>query len=90
MHQHEPNHPSNLRFVPGSENDAKNNISLKVYNKAGIMVKNLYKGKKAAGTHTIKWDGTNNLDKALPSDIYFIILRKETVGNTVRKIVLLR
>jgi hypothetical protein len=68
-----------------SEEEAKNDISLKVYNKAGIMVKNLFTGKKPAGIHTMKLNG----DK-LPSDIYFISLKKGKSENLVRKIVLLR
>jgi hypothetical protein len=73
-----------------SEEEAKNDISLKVYNKAGIMVKNLFTGKKPTGIHTITWKGNNNLDKDLPNDVYFISLKKEKGENTVRKTVLLR
>jgi hypothetical protein len=65
-------------------------ISLKVYNKAGIMVKNLFTGKKPAGTHTITWNATDNLSKQLSSDVYFIVLRKEKGGRLIRKIILLR
>jgi hypothetical protein len=73
-----------------SEEEAERDISLKVYNKAGIMVKNLFTGKKPAGTHTITWNGNNNSDKALPNDVYFISLKKGKGENPVRKIVLLR
>jgi hypothetical protein len=73
-----------------SEEEAEKDISLKVYNKAGIMVKNLFTGKKPAGTHTITWNGNNNSDKALPNDVYFISLKKGKGENPVRKIVLLR
>jgi hypothetical protein len=73
-----------------SKEEAKEDINLKVYNKAGIMVKNLFTGKKPTGTHTIKWNGNNSLDKALPNDVYFISLKKGKEENLVRKIVLLR
>jgi hypothetical protein len=73
-----------------SEKDAKEDISLKVYNKAGIMVKNLFTGKKPTGIHTITWNATNNLSKTLPNDVYFITLKKGKGKNSVSKIVLLR
>ena len=73
-----------------SEKEAEEDISLKVYNKAGIMVKNLFSGRKPAGRHTITWNATNNLDKPLPNEIYFISLKKGTGENPVKKIVLLR
>jgi len=73
-----------------SEEEAEEDISLKVYNKAGIMVKNLFSGRKPAGRHTITWNATNNLDKPLPNEIYFISLKKGTGENPVKKIVLLR
>ncbi len=73
-----------------SKEEAEEDISLKVYNKAGIMVKNLFSGRKPAGRHTITWNATNNLDKPLPNEIYFISLKKGKGENPVRKIVLLR
>jgi hypothetical protein len=78
-----------IRFFV-SEKEAEEDISLKVYNKTGIMVKNLFSGRKPAGRHTITWNATNNLDKPLPNEIYFISLKKGTGENSVKKIVLLR
>jgi hypothetical protein len=69
-----------------SEEEAKEDISLKVYNKAGMVVKNLFAGKKPAGNHTINWRPS----ALLPNDIYFISLKKGNNENIVRKIVLLR
>jgi flagellar hook assembly protein FlgD len=68
-----------------SEEEAEEDISLKVYNKAGIMVKDLFRGKKPAGTHTITLNG----DK-LPNDVYFISLKKGKIENPIRKVILLR
>ncbi len=68
-----------------SEEEAEEDISLRVYNKAGIMVKNIFTGKKPAGIHTITLNGNK-----LPNDIYFISLKKGTEKNRVRKVVLLR
>jgi hypothetical protein len=73
-----------------SEEEAEEDISLKVYNKAGRTVKNLFTGRKKAGIHTIRWNGNNNLDKQLPNDVYFIALKKGKAENPVKKIVLLR
>jgi hypothetical protein len=68
-----------------SEEETKEDINLKVYNKAGIMVRNLFKGRKPAGTHTITLNG----DK-LANDIYFVSLKKGKKEQLVRKVVLLR
>ncbi len=68
-----------------SEEDTKEDINLKVYNKAGIMVKSLFRGKKPAGTHTITLNGNK-----LPNDIYFISLKKGKKEQIVRKVVLLK
>jgi hypothetical protein len=68
-----------------SEEEAEEDISLKVYNKAGIMVKSLFRGKKPAGTHLVTLNG----DK-LPNDVYFISLKKGKKEQLVRKVVLLR
>jgi len=68
-----------------SKEEAEEDISLKVYNKAGIMVKNLFQGKKPAGTHTITLNGNK-----LPNDIYFISLKKGKNEQLVRRVVLLR
>jgi hypothetical protein len=73
-----------------SEKDAKEDISLKVYNKAGMVVKNLFAGKKPAGRYGISWNGTNNSSQPLPNDIYFISLKKGEEKPLVKKIVLLR
>jgi hypothetical protein len=73
-----------------SEEEAKEDISLKVYNKAGMVVKNLFTGNIPAGNHTMNWHGTDNSSQPLPDDIYFISLVKEERKPLVKKIVLLR
>ncbi len=70
-------------YIP--EEESEEDISLKVYNKAGIMVKNLFTGKKPAGIHLVTLNGN-----ALPNDVYFISLKNGKGENPVRKIVLLR
>jgi hypothetical protein len=73
-----------------SEEEAEKELRLRVYNKAGMLVKNLFIGKKAAGNHAINWHGMNNSSQPLPYDIYFISLMKGDKEHLVRKAVLLK
>jgi hypothetical protein len=73
-----------------SEKDAKEDMNLKVYNKAGMVVRNIFTGRKLAGRCEVTWNGTNNSSQPLPNDIYFISLTKGKGQQIVKKIVLLR
>jgi len=63
-------------------------ISLKVYNIAGQMVKS-FAAEYGAGSHTITWDGTNTKGETVASGIYFYRL---VAGNytCTKKMVLMK
>ena len=52
--------------IPNSEY-----VNITVYNVLGEKIKSLVNGKRLAGTHTIKWDGTDSYGESASSGIYF-------------------
>ncbi|MEJ2723013.1 MAG: FlgD immunoglobulin-like domain containing protein, partial [bacterium] len=51
---------------------AQTEITITVYDVAGRLVKQIYRGRQFGGVHTFTWDGTNAADRRVPSGIYFI------------------
>jgi len=64
-------------------------VRLTVLNVRGQKVATLVDGTRAAGTHTIAWDGRNERGGAVSSGVYFV--RVEACGEAVtRAVTLLR
>jgi hypothetical protein len=64
-------------------------VSLKVYNIRGQLVKTLVDGHMNMGPHSVVWHGEDTNNKSVASGVYFY--RLETNGNTeVRKMVLMK
>jgi len=59
----------------------KSRVSLKIYNAAGRLVKDLVKGEEKAGYYSIRWDA-----RGIKSGIYFIEFKADNYKDT-RKIV---
>jgi hypothetical protein len=57
-------------------------VSLKVYNVLGQEVATLVDGLRAAGEHTITWDGRNGAGIPLSSGVYMYILRSGNIVET--------
>lgn len=53
------------------------NISLRVYNVRGQLVKTLIESPMEAGSHNLLWDGTNNASREVASGMYFYRLEAE-------------
>lgn len=88
LHQNYPN-PFNpttsLRFdIPKSSN-----VSIKVYNITGQIIRTLANRPYAAGQHEISWDGKNAAGQAVSSGTYIIKLVSGSFTQ-IRKMVLLR
>jgi hypothetical protein len=62
---------------------------LSIYNAAGQRVRLLLDDHRSAGTHEIRWDGSDDLAKPVSSGVYFVKLQAERYSAT-RKIVLLK
>jgi hypothetical protein len=64
-------------------------ITLDIYDVGGRLIKSLYDGNLAAGTHNLIWDGTNESGNVVSSGIYFYRLKSS--DNTIsKKMVLLK
>ena len=54
---------------------AAGEVSLRVYNVSGELVRTLVAGELAAGEHTSLWDGRTNRGQAVSSGVYLVRLR---------------
>jgi len=61
------------------------NISLKIYDVSGRVVKILANESTGSGIYRVFWDGTDSNNKPLPKGVYFCILETEK-DNFVKKI----
>lgn len=68
---------------------AKGNVSLKIYNVAGQLVRTLVNGVKDAGPHKLTWDGRNNSGVAVSSGVYFYKMETKDFSQT-KKMIMLR
>ncbi|MBN1884485.1 MAG: T9SS type A sorting domain-containing protein [Candidatus Krumholzibacteriota bacterium] len=68
---------------------AKGNVSLKVYDVAGRLVKTLANEVRDAGSYNVTWDGTNNSGVKVASGVYFYKMDTREFNQT-KKMVLLR
>jgi len=68
----------------------KSNVSLRIYNVAGQLVKTLVDGTMEAGSHELSWDGTNNLGSSVASGVYFYKINAGNDYENMKKMVLLR
>ena len=50
-------------------------VYVTIYNLLGQSVKSLFQGKKDAGTHTLRWDGTDSRGHNVGSGLYLVILK---------------
>ncbi|RKZ01420.1 MAG: hypothetical protein DRQ04_04925 [Candidatus Hydrothermota bacterium] len=64
-------------------------VELYVYNVSGQKVRTLVSGTLNAGTHSVTWDGRDDVGNRLPSGTYFYTLRTDNKEIT-RKVLLLR
>lgn len=65
-------------------------IELAIYNIQGQLVRTLFRGEKAPGTHIVSWNGRDEMDKDVSSGIYFCQLKEACGIKKVRKMLLLR
>jgi flagellar hook assembly protein FlgD len=63
-------------------------VELKVYNILGQPVRRLVELARAAGHHSMMWDGRDDTGAILPAGIYLIILRAGTFSHTVKAVLL--
>jgi hypothetical protein len=69
--------------------DSSQDVLLAIYDVQGKLVKRLVKGFQTAGTHEVRWDGTDGIGNTKPSGVYFVSLKWEGRSDH-RKIVLMK
>jgi subtilisin family serine protease len=73
----------------GIPQGARGEVSLKIYDVQGRLVKTLFDGTKDPGIHTFVWEGRNNRGHRVSSGIYFYRMEADEVIQT-RKMILLK
>jgi hypothetical protein len=68
---------------------SKSNVSIKIYDVAGRLVKTLVNEMRDAGRYEVTWDGTNNHNSTVASGVYFYKMNTNEFEQT-KKMVLLR
>jgi hypothetical protein len=64
-------------------------VSLRVYDKAGRLLKTLVNRMEPAGTFTVSWDGRDDFGRRVSNGVYFYSLRAQDTTLT-KKLILLR
>lgn len=64
-------------------------IELYVHNILGDRIRTLIDGRRAAGSHTVRWDGLDDAANAVPGGMYLYVLRSGA-RTTAGKLVLVR
>ncbi len=89
-----PDHFRNTAFIkyqiPNEkfQVNAKDQISLKIYNSSGQLVKTSVNESKGPGVYRIYWDGKNNDGRQLPNGVYFIELKAGDFTKIIKTVML--
>jgi len=59
-------------------------VSLRIYDAAGRLVRALVDGVEEPGTYEVSWDGRNDTGEPLPSGVYFCQLASGAFGQTIK------
>ena len=86
--QNAPN-PFNPRTEIRFSLPARQQVSLKIYNVDGRLVRTLVHEPRDAGSHTVVWSGTNDRGGRVASGLYFYRLKTDS-GVLTRKMTLLK
>jgi hypothetical protein len=70
--------------------DRQTHVRLRIYDASGRLVRTLVDETKAAGdSHSVIWDGTDDLGQSLPAGVYFCRFITENLSQS-RKMILLK
>ncbi|MBI4726383.1 T9SS type A sorting domain-containing protein [candidate division TA06 bacterium] len=60
-------------------------VSLKIYNINGQLVRTLFKGNKESGQYSVIWNGTDNKNRKISNGIYIVKLKanQQTITNRI-------
>lgn len=70
------------------------NLTLKIYNLAGELVREIFSGIALTGSYQFNWNGCDVRGQTVASGVYFVVCQSQTPGQTsaqqVRRMLLLR
>ena len=87
LEQNSPN-PFNPQTAIRFTLDAKQDVTLAVYDVNGRLVRMLASGTRDVGTHSITWDGRNNAGATVSSGVYFYRLNAGKFSQTKKMVML--
>ncbi len=87
LFQNRPN-PMSTGAQIGFELPQAGMVELSIYSPDGRLVRTLVAEDRAAGRHSIAWDGTNEAGEKAPSGAYFYRLRAPGIAESRRMILL--
>jgi hypothetical protein len=85
--QNRPN-PFSRQAVIRFSIPAREEVSLKVFNAAGAVVRDLLQEKRSAGQHSVVWAGRDDRGRELPSGVYFYQLQTGNFVDTKKAVIL--
>jgi hypothetical protein len=63
-------------YISGGEVPSKGTqVSIRVYDKTGRLIKTIFNGRKSAGLYEAEWNGDDDQATKVPSGVYFIYLK---------------
>jgi len=89
LFQNYPN-PFNSKTIISYQLPAKADVSLKIFNILGREVRTLVNKKQSKGSHSVVWDGKNELGEYVGSGIYFYRLEAGNDFSQTKKLLILR
>jgi flagellar hook assembly protein FlgD len=82
--------PFNPRTTVHFELPASAAVRVDVYDAAGSLIRTLFDGARAAGRHSLEWDGTDQSGRGVASGLYFARLRIDGAVVDTHKMMLLK
>jgi len=89
LQQNVPNPFNPSTQISFSVPDGGANVSLRIYDSAGRLIRTLVNGYEPSGTRNVSWFGENDLGQPVASGIYFYRLSSSSFSKT-KKMVLLK
>ena len=65
-------------------------VEVKVYDVAGRVVSELFRGRATEGVHTLAWQGRDSAGRKLPSGVYFVTLKIDGEQVKTTRLVLVK
>lgn len=91
LYQNFPNpfNPSTtIRFDIPVSNQPNNQVNIAIFNSSGQLVKTLYRGYLAKGTHQLIWNGDSDYGSPVPSGMYYAMINTGYLRDTIKMLLI--